>query len=101
MARDASIQVIFPAAGLVLGPVLGYALGRFRFADEFAMITLITAGGLVGSVLGMAVALVLAVGFRKSDVTSIRGLAGLVLVAALIGWFTLTLLADFVTHGVF
>ena len=48
----------------------------------------------------MAVALLLAFGFRKADVTSVRGLAGLVLVAALIGWFTLTMLADFVTHGV-
>jgi hypothetical protein len=89
---SASRKVLLPVAGLLLGLLLGAVRAWVFTSDPLLATRLIIAGGLVGSTFGMAAVLAGAYPLRRTDLSSVRGLLILVLIAAIVTWFVLGML---------
>jgi hypothetical protein len=92
LQRTASFKVLLPIVGLLGGLVLGAVRAWIFTSDPLLSVTLVIAGGIVGSSLGMAAVLATAYPFRKADLSSLRGLLILGLIAAIVTWFVLVML---------
>ncbi|APW61492.1 hypothetical protein [Paludisphaera borealis] len=86
LGASAARTVIIPIAGLLGGLIVGVAWSAIRGAADFDAVWIVVKGALVGSFLGMGAALVAATGTRSS-LTTIRGLAWLVGIAAILLFF--------------
>jgi hypothetical protein len=78
--------------GLIGGLLVGGVRSWYVGSDPLAATGLIITGGLVGSTLGMAGVLAGAYPLRKRDLSSLRGLLILGLIAAIVTWFVLVML---------
>jgi hypothetical protein len=87
LESDASYKVLWPIAGLLLGLLVGAIRSWIGRADEILAVSLVIAGGIVGSALGMGVVMAALFPLRSYNLTSLKGLLTLVLVAAIILWF--------------
>jgi hypothetical protein len=87
LESDASHKVLWPIAGLVLGLVVGAIRAWIGGATDLLAVSLVLAGGIVGSALGMGVVLAALFPLRSYNLTSLKGLLTLVFAAAIILWF--------------
>jgi hypothetical protein len=80
------------------GIALGVIRAKILIADEFAAIGFVVRGGFIGSVLGVAVAVMIAV-LERQSLTSLRKLMVTIVVVAVVLWAAITLLRDLVANG--
>jgi hypothetical protein len=92
LESDASIKVLLPILGLLGGLGLGILRAWISGATELGAISIVVAGGVIGSAFGMSAVLLCSYRVGNAELRSLRSLAILVLVAAMVLWFVLTLL---------
>jgi hypothetical protein len=93
LESNASLRVLFPIVGLLGGLGLGVVRSWLSGAGEIGAMGLVVSGGVIGSALGMSAVLLGAYRVGRDELRSLRSLAFLVLLVALVLWFALTLLA--------
>jgi hypothetical protein len=98
LKSDASRKVLWPILGLLGGLFVGALRSWIGGVDELAAVSLVIAGGIVGSALGMAVVLAALYPLRTYDPGSLKGLMTLVLVASIILWFVVGHLRYLLAH---
>jgi hypothetical protein len=86
LESDASYKVLWPIAGLLLGLLVGALRSWLGPVDELKRVSLVIAGGIVGSALGMAVVFVYLIPLRKYNPTSLKALMTMVLTVSIILW---------------
>jgi hypothetical protein len=96
---EASWKTLWPILGMLGGLSLGGLLAWAGSSGELTTIALVIAGGITGSGLGMGAILAVSYRLQKGDLTSLKGLMTIVLVAAIVLWFILTFLSDMLAHG--
>jgi hypothetical protein len=75
-----------PIVGLLVGLIAGAAWASVLGADELEAIWIVVKAGLAGSFLGLGAAFAAATGSR-SQLTTVRGLAWIVVIAAVLCFF--------------
>jgi hypothetical protein len=106
MEEDRQSRLLGNAAGIViltiLGMIAGFTFGVIRSwigpHDQFQQLGLFVSGGFVGSVLGLGLAIVLAVLDRRSF-RSLKKTMIVVAVTAVVFWAIVTLLRDLRANG--
>jgi hypothetical protein len=98
LESDASAKVLWPVLGLLAGLLVGALRSWLAGTDPLAAVSLVIAGGVVGSALGMVIVLAQLFPPRKYDLGSLRGLMSLVLAATLILWFAVGYLRILLAH---
>jgi hypothetical protein len=90
--ESAPRKVLLPVLGLLGGLLVGGVRAWLWSGDPIRTAGLVIAGGLVGSTLGMAAVLATAYPLRRWNLSSLRGLLILGLIAAVVTWFVLVML---------
>ncbi|MGC8640302.1 MAG: hypothetical protein ACP5XB_10550 [Isosphaeraceae bacterium] len=98
LGADASRKVLWPILGLLAGLLMGGLRSWLAGVDELAALSLVIAGGVVGSALGMVIVLAQLFPPRNHDLGSLKGLMSLVLAATLILWFVVGYLRILIAH---
>src|SRR5262249_40282182 len=93
LESNASLKVLPPILGLLVGLGFGGLRAWLYGVTDLGALALVISGGIIGSALGMSAVLLTAYRIGQADFRSIKSLAILVLVAALVLWFALTMLA--------
>jgi hypothetical protein len=83
LASSAGEKVVLPIIGLLGGLFVGAAQAAIAKPDEIEAVRIVVKSGLIGSFLGMSAAMVGGPGLRSS-LTTLRGLAWLIGVAAIL-----------------
>jgi hypothetical protein len=99
LESDASLCVLLPILGLLGGIGLGALRAWIAGAADIGAVALVVSGGIIGSALGMTAVLFSAYRLGQTDLRSLKSLAFLVLVAALVLWFALTMLTPVFASG--
>jgi hypothetical protein len=99
LESDASLRVLLPILGLLGGLGLGALRAWLAGAADIGAVALVVSGGIIGSALGMSAVLLCAYRLGQADLRSLKSLAFLVLVAALVLWFAFTMLAPVFASG--
>lgn len=99
LESDASLRVLLPILGLLGGLGLGVLRAWLAGAADIGAVALVVSGGIIGSALGMSAVLLCACRLGQARLRSLKSLALLVLVAALVLWFSLTMLAPVFDSG--
>jgi hypothetical protein len=93
LESDASTRVLLPILGLLGGLGFGILRAWLSGASELRAVAVVVVGGIVGSILGMSAVIATVYRIDKGKIRSLKSLAFLVLVAAVVLWFALTLLS--------
>jgi hypothetical protein len=99
LQRNASFKVLLPIVGLLGGLVLGAIRAWVFTSDPLQILTLIISGGFVGSTLGMAAVLATAYPLCRRNLSSLRGLLIMALIAAFVTWFVLGMVQALSSSG--
>jgi hypothetical protein len=106
MEEEREPRLLGNAAGIVImtivGMMAGFAFGVVRSwigrHDPFAQLALVVSGGFIGTVLGLGLAIVLAV-LERGSFRSLKKTMAVVAVTAVVLWAIVTLLRDLVANG--
>ncbi len=98
LTRNASLLIIFPIVGMMGGIVWGVIPVWVWGGDPFYQVKSIVVGGFVGSVLGAATAVLIAV-LERGSITSLKKLMAIILVASVVFWAIISLLRTLVANG--
>jgi hypothetical protein len=99
LESNASLRVLLPILGLIGGLGLGALRAWLAGAAELGAVALVVSGGIIGSALGMSAVLLCAYRVGQLELRSLKSLTILVLIAALVLWFALTMLAPIFAGG--
>jgi hypothetical protein len=91
LGASAAATVVIPITGLLGGVIVGIAWAAFQRIADFQALWIVVRFALVGSFLGMGAAMIVATGLRNS-LTTIRGLAWLIAIVAVLFLFWSTIL---------
>jgi hypothetical protein len=95
---NAASIVIFTIAGMMAGLGFGVIRSWIGPHDPFRQIGQVVSGGFVGSVLGLGLAIVLAV-LERGSFRSVKKTMAVIAVTAVVLWAIITLLRDLVANG--
>ena len=98
LARNASAMALFPILGMLGGILLGVLRAWLFNLDPFIATGYYVRGGFLGSILGAAAAVAVAV-LERRNLTSIRRLMILIAIASVVLWFIFTLLGSLAANG--
>jgi len=99
LESDASLRVLLPILGLLGGLGVGAFRAWLAGPSDIRAVALVVSGGIIGSALGMSAVLLCAYRLGQAKLRSLKSLAFLILVAALVLWFALTMLAAVFASG--
>ena len=100
LARNASAKALFVILGMLGGLLAGAIRAQVGRVDELTAILLVARGGFIGSVFGVGVAIATATVAGRRSLASIKGLMGVVVVAALLFSCVIGLLLDLAAQGI-
>jgi hypothetical protein len=100
LARNASLLIIFPILGLMVGIAFGVIRTWMWSGDELGKVGYAVSGGLVGSVSGAVAAVAIGL-FERRSVASLQKIMGLILVAGILFWGVLALVRTLFDNGSF
>jgi hypothetical protein len=89
---------IFTIGGMLAGFLFGMIRSWIGPQDQFRQLGLVVSGGFVGTVLGLGLAIVLAV-LDRGSFRSLKKTMAVVAVTAVVLWAIMTLLRDLVASG--
>jgi hypothetical protein len=95
---NAAGVVILAIVGMMAGFIFGLIRSWIGRHDPFEQIGTVVSGGFVGTVLGLGLAIVLAV-MERGSFRSLKKTMAVVAVAAVVLWAIITLLRDLAANG--